>query len=78
MTKRLRHQVTCRCSAYKFPHRFLSGKCDGIHVCAENVGGTLCKSCNLMNNGCEVLKGQESPLECAYVQDFIQYYEIKI
>lgn len=75
---RRRHQVTCRCSAYDFPHRFGGGACNGIRIVEENCGGNLCQYCHLMNNGCEVLKGQESPKECAYVQDFIEFNEIRL
>lgn len=49
-----------------------------IHIVEENVGGNLCHHCYLFNDGCEVLKGQESPRECAYVQDFIEYHEVKL
>ncbi|EDV3179102.1 hypothetical protein CSP48_004013 [Salmonella enterica subsp. arizonae] len=75
---RKRHQVTCRCHAYDFPHRAFGGACSMIHIVEENVGGNLCHHCYLFNDGCEVLKGQESPRECAYVQDFIEYHEVKL
>lgn len=75
---RKRHQVTCRCSAYDFPHRFLGGACNGMNIVEANCGGNLCQHCHLMNNGCEVLKGQESPRECAYVLDFAEYHEVKL
>lgn len=76
--KRKRKQVNCRCSAYHFVHRFGGGACTGIQIAEENVGGNLCQHCYLFNGGCEVLKGQESPRECAYVQEFIEYHEVKL
>lgn len=74
----MRKQVTCRCSAYDFPHRFGGGACNGLSIVETWCGGNLCQTCHLMNNGCEVLKGQESPKECAYVQDFILFHEVKL
>ena len=76
--KRNRKQVNCRCSAYSFVHRFGGGACNGIAIVESSVGGALCQYCHLMNDGCEVLKGQESARECAYVQDFAEYNEVKI
>ena len=78
MKKRLRRQVTCDCGAYHFPHRIFGGRCNGIHIVEQNAGGADCASCFLNNNGCEVLKGQEHPRECAYVLDFAAYNEIKL
>lgn len=75
---RKRRQVTCQCRAYEFPHRFGGGACNGIAIVESNVGGALCQYCHLMNDGCEVLKGQEDARECAYVQDFAEYNEVKI
>ncbi|ATN93840.1 hypothetical protein [Escherichia phage SRT8] len=74
----MRKQVTCRCRAYDFPHRFGGGRCNGIAIVEQHFPGSLCGSCLLFNDGCEVLKGQESPCECMYVQDFIEYQEIKL
>nr|DAI80185.1 MAG TPA: hypothetical protein [Caudoviricetes sp.] len=77
-SKRRRRQITCNCSAYDFPHRLFGGACSGLHIVEENVGGWLCQSCNLLNAGrCEVITGQESPRECVYVLEFMQYNEIK-
>lgn len=75
---RKRHQVTCHCMAYDFPHRAFGGACNGISIVEDCVGGVLCQSCLLFNDGCEVLKGQEAPRECAYVQEFVEYNEIRL
>lgn len=74
----MRKQVTCRCPAYDFPHRMGGGSCNGIAIVEKSFPGNLCYDCLLFNNGCEVLNGSEHPRECAYVQDFIQYNEIKL
>lgn len=71
----MKSQVTCTCQAYEFPHRFGGGRCDGLSLV---VPGSECRNCHLNNNGCEVLKGQEHPRECIYVQEFTQTYEIKL
>ena len=74
----MRNQVTCNCRAYNFPHRFGGGACEGMSVVEQSIGGASCKDCHLNNHGCEVLNGQEHPRECPAVQDFIQYWEIKL
>ncbi|QGF21268.1 hypothetical protein KMB89_gp69 [Citrobacter phage HCF1] len=38
-----RKQVTCRCSAYDFPHRFGGGACNGLSIVETNCGGNLCE-----------------------------------
>jgi hypothetical protein len=60
-------QVTCRCSAYKFPHRIGGGRCNGsawaecYHIYVQDD----CAFCNHNNNGtCEVWTGQEPIKEC--------------
>lgn len=71
----MRKEVTCRCSAYDFPHRFGAGRCNGLHLVQP---GAECELCHLNNGGCEVIKGKESPSECRYVIDFCQFHEVKI
>lgn len=73
-----RHQVTCTCTAYDFPHRFGGGRCNGLSIVEEHCGGWLCQHCNPFNQGCEVMKGQEEPKECPYVIEFCEYNEIKL
>lgn len=74
----MRKQVTCKCRAYDFPHRFGGGRCTGIAIVEEHFPGNLCSGCLLFNGGCEVLTGQEDAKECAYVQDFIEFNEVKL
>lgn len=74
-----RIQVTCQCNAYSFPHRFGGGSCNGlplVEYCWENR--ISCYHCTLNNNGCEVVKGQESVKECPYVIEFCNYNEVKL
>ncbi|QXG07631.1 hypothetical protein [Erwinia phage Snitter] len=77
MMKR-RRQTTCTCDAYDFPHRFGGGRCDGIAIVMLYAGSSACFNCHLNNNGCEVIKGQESPKECPHVIEFCHYNEIKL
>lgn len=74
----MRRQVTCNCGAYDFPHRIFGGKCNGLAIVIQNVGGNECRHCLLNNNGCEVIAGIEHPRECPYVQDFAAFNEIKL
>lgn len=76
--KRTRRQATCRCDAYAYPHRMFGGRCDGYHIVAKNAGGAQCATCLLNNVGCEVMRGQESPRECAYVIDIMIWNEVKL
>ena len=72
----MKQQITCRCSAYKFPHRLGGGKCSGSEW-AESYHLTVrecCELCNCNNNGiCEVATGQESIKECEGFIDFLHY-----
>jgi hypothetical protein len=64
MTKRHRIQVTCKCTAYGFPHRIGGGKCYGRGWCESYrnfIDSSLCDGCNCFNNGeCDVVNGSES------------------
>lgn len=73
-----RRQVTCKCGAYSFPHRFGGGKCDGLVIVIAAAGSSHCHYCHMNNNGCEVIKGQEHPRECPAVIDFCEYNEVKL
>ena len=72
----MKQQITCRCSAYKFPHRLGGGKCSG-NEWAESYYLTVrecCELCNCNNNRvCEVATGQESIKECEGAVDFLHY-----
>lgn len=78
---RKRHQVTCHCRAYDFPHRFGGGSCNGMSIVESKCGGQLCITCPAFlgsEGGCDVLRGSESPRECQYVIEFCEYNEVKI
>lgn len=78
--RKKRFQVTCFCDAYKFPHRFGGGKCNGLNIVESCFNSrSLCIHCNLFSvSGCEVLNGLESTKECPAVQDFLNYNEVKL
>lgn len=59
-------QITCICSAYKFPHRLTGGKCDGQSwvVSYLQLIGEECKDCACSNGvSCEVATGTEAITE---------------
>ena len=78
-------EFVCTCHAYKFPHRFGGGRCNGFFVIDDywqgHYGGGECTSCNLLcddgERTCQVVDGQESVTECPVWQDFVQYNGIK-
>lgn len=74
------NQVTCRCSAYNFPHRIGGGTCNGSEW-AESYNLYIteaCNNCNCLNNGsCDVVTGQESYKECEGYQDFLRTGNLK-
>ena len=61
-------QVTCVCSAYKFPHRIGGGKCSGIDWVESymEISGNCCEFCNSYQgiNKCDVADGREAFSEC--------------
>ena len=79
-------EFVCKCNAYKFPHRFGGGRCNGFFVVDDywqgHYGGGECARCNLLcddgERTCQVVDGQESVTECPVWQDFVQYNEIKL
>lgn len=86
--KRRKGEVTCRCGAYKFPHRMMGGQCEGgafvAKLFADQVWGS-CRDCILRvepeDGGeihCQVLSGQEPSVRCPELIDFIRYESIKL
>lgn len=82
-------QHTCRCSAYKFPHRFGGGKCNGYQLVKDHWLGSFgyshkCSSCNnlVVNDDgyreCDVMTGGEPPKRCEIVMDFLHLNGIKL
>lgn len=81
------YETTCDCGAYKFPHRFGGGRCNGMWVVDNtwhtNYGGGVCATCNNLNTTeqvpfCEVLEGTEDAGQCPEWQDYVAYNEIRI
>lgn len=78
--KRRNGEVVCRCGAYRFPHRFLSGDCDGSGYVQEIYEPwSTCKGCNFLEDGitCVVLDGREPVYHCPELQEFERYEGVK-
>lgn len=85
---RRKGEFICDCTAYKFPHRFSGGKCNGNFIVEETWNKNYglcgsCENCNLVNKTdsvpyCEVLEGQEPENECPDWQEFVEFNEIII
>jgi hypothetical protein len=79
-----RGEWICSCAAYRFPHRFGGGKCDGSWIPVEtwegNYGGrSPCRDCNSNVQGrCEVADGRESVTVCEAWLEFVDFNEIKL
>lgn len=79
-------EYVCSCSAYKFPHKFGAGQCNGFWIVQEtwehNWGGGICQTCNACNRidglQCDVYVGSESVKEGECWQEFVNYNEIKV
>jgi len=80
----------CNCIAYPFPHRFGGGKCTGQQIAEayfqDHGGYGHCVDCHCFTRergafgaiSCQVVDGQESPLQCGKVQELIAFEEIKM
>lgn len=67
MTKKS-FQITCKCLAYKFPHRLNGGKCTGDTWCEwyQLYDGSMCRTCSVKSQGqCDVISGRESLTQCS-------------
>jgi hypothetical protein len=70
---------TCRCRAYRFPHRFGGGKCSGLHLVVEHWDkhwghDMTCRNCinfDPETHSCEVLNGAEPIRTCEIVITFV-------
>lgn len=86
MRKPREHEFVCRCSAYRFPHRFGGGRCTGDWVAHEAWRETCgysdpcrsCEQCDSENHGCSVTHGNESPETCDAWQEFVVNNDIRI
>ena len=82
---RARDQYTCRCRAYRFPHRFGGGRCTGIHLAREHWNtfyghDRTCKNCNSFDedeHSCQVLDGGNAAKHCEVVIEFMYVNSIK-
>lgn len=88
MSKRKKREgeYTCRCTAYKFPHRFGGGKCTGYVIAKDTweltYGSGICSTCNCLDESedskqCDVINGSEDVSECEAFQEFIHFNDIK-
>jgi hypothetical protein len=75
-----RNQITCRCSAYPFPHRLSGGKCK-LPKYVETYfyeDRTLCFNCSSNKTSyCEVAEGLESSSVCEKVIELESWHEIR-
>jgi len=78
------YEVTCDCGAYKYPHRFLGGRCS-LSLLAEYFFNNGCEKCELWSVCdwsreivCKVVHGGEDPRCCPMIQEVLDRYEIKI
>lgn len=76
-------EYTCRCSAYRFPHRFGGGRCHGQQIVSgywlTYFGSGDCSECNSRDeNTCQVYDGVEKENECPVFQEFVDYEEIRL
>ncbi len=90
--KKRRGEVVCRCIAYRFPHRFSGGRCTGIEICRQAVdsGHRECVGClhfevvdyisedSMSRSPCAIVNGQENPLACPIVAEFVGYAEARV
>lgn len=79
--RKYRKQVTCRCSAYKFPHRLSGGKCtiENYVYSYFYEDRVLCTDCICNKTAyCEVAEGSEDVQYCAEVQELNRYYEVSL
>lgn len=86
--KRRTGENVCRCGAYKFPHRFMGGACDGAYVVAETFEKQKwadCRDCPLYEVDhergvieCQALEGREELRECPALIDVIRHEGVKL
>lgn len=76
-------EYTCRCNAYRFPHRFGGGACHGDHIPFHQwntyFGTGACEECHANEgNSCQVVDGREDAKECPVWQEFVDYESIRL
>jgi hypothetical protein len=78
-------EFTCKCDAYRFPHRFGGGMCNGRNLVDQWWTNRSYGDCrNIAYDSqmfvpyCQVFEGGESLEECEKLQEFMQRNEIHI
>jgi hypothetical protein len=78
-------ELTCKCGAYRFPHRFGNGACNGWGLAEYWWENRACGDCGSITydsetfvSYCKVVEGCENLEECEMLQEFIQRNEIHI
>lgn len=77
-------EYTCRCSAYRLPHRFGGGLCTGFSIISDHWNtfyghNSSYQCCNSLVGGqCQVVQGIEKETECSVFQEFISSEEIRL
>lgn len=84
MRKKRKGEHVCRCSAYRFPHRFGGGKCTGFVVVSEHWQTYFghcdeCQTCNSLDSVmCQVVEGIEKENKCEVFNYFVDNEEIRL
>ena len=75
-------EVICTCEAYKYPHRFGSGYCNGVNLVRFFWEHGYCEDCRYKYfddwdrcPSCQVLNGREKVVECEQLQEFLRVNE---
>lgn len=76
-------ELVCYCRAYRFPHRFGGGKCTlekwVSRYWSKEPHSPECLDCHSYRFGeCEVDSGQEGPMECVALVEFIHSGELVV
>lgn len=81
-------EVVCRCGAYKFPHRWMGGDCNGgafvSSLWERTCGGGECRGCPLIDEGgdgeriCQVVAGIEEIMQCPELADAVRFEGVKL
>ena len=79
--KHREYEKTCNCRAYKFPHRMLGGRCEGLAIVINhyNSDNNDCADCVSRDDdySCQVIEGREDTQHASCMQEFIRYEGIK-
>lgn len=73
--------MTCRCGAYRHPHRMFGGRCSpqGWVELFYSYTNPDCEHCiNLDQRECQVVSGVEKTFHCPALRDYIRFEGIKL